>query len=124
MFFVAINGNKNNNMKHLNNYHQLCEILNYDAYLVASVISHFNGECSDDIFIKLQNLNIEDYDMFINQALDLPIEELKLLTDEACFRSESSYIKYLQSLLELNNIEFIEFKKKEVKSKFITGSLF
>ena len=111
-------------MKHLNNYHQLCEILNYDVYLVSSVISHFNGECSDDIFIKLQNLNIEDYDVFINEALDLPIEELKILTDEACFRSESSYIKYLQSLLELNNIEYISFKKKEVKSKFVTGSLF
>ena len=62
--------------------------------------------------------------MFINEALDLPIEELKLLTDEECFRSESSYIKYLQSLLELNNIEYISFKKKELKSKFVTGSLF
>lgn len=111
-------------MKHLNNYHQLCEILNYDVYLVASIISHFNGECSDDIFIKLQNLNIEDYDIFINQALDLPIGELKLITDESCFRSESSYIRYLQSLLELNNIEYISYKKKELKSKFTTGSLF
>lgn len=117
-------------MKHLNNYLQLCEILNYDVYLTATVIHHFIFNCEDDIeeiFLNLQNLRDDKillYSEAISNALDLPIEELKLLTDESCFRSESSYIKYLQSLLELNNIEFIEFKKKEVKSKFITGSLF
>lgn len=111
-------------MKHLTSYHQLSEILNYDLYLVSTVISHFSGVCSDDIFIKLQNLNIDDYQQFIDEALGLPIKELKLLTNEASFKSESSYIKYLQSLLELNSVEYIEFKKKEIKSKYQTGSLF
>ena len=113
-------------MKRLANYHQLCEILNYDIYLVSSVISHFNGECSDDIFIKLQNLNIEDYQVFINEALDLPIEELKLLSLNYEFRSQSSYINYLTSLLDLNNIEYIDFRIKEQKktSKYITNTLF
>lgn len=111
-------------MKNLTNYHQLSEILNFDLYLTATVIAHFKGDCIDDIFVKLQNLNIEEYQDSINEALDLPIAELKLITDESCFKSESSYIKYLQSLLELNNIEYIEFKKKEIKSKYQTGSLF
>lgn len=112
-------------MKNLTEYHQLAEVLNYDLFLVATIIYHFNdNKIIDDIFIDLQNLNLEDYQNAINQALDLPIEELKLITEESCFRSESSYIRYLQSLLELNNIEYISFKKKEIKSKYQTGSLF
>lgn len=111
-------------MKHLDNYQQLCEILNYDIYLAATVINHFKDECIDEIFIKLQNLNLEDYQDAISEALDIPIKEIRLLSENACFKSESSYINYLTSLLELNNIEYITFRKKEVKSKYITGSLF
>ena len=111
-------------MKHLDNYQQLCEILNYDIYLAATVINHFKDECIDEIFIKLQNLNLEEYQDAINKALDIPIKEIQLLSENACFKSENSYINYLTSLLELNNIEFISYRKKEVKKKFLEGSLF
>lgn len=113
-------------MKHLTNYHQLSEILNFDLYLTATVIAHFKGDCIDDIFVKLQNLNIEEYQDSINQALDLPIAELKLLSENYEFKSQTSYINYLTSLLDLNNVEYIDFRIKEQKkiSKYITNTLF
>ena len=112
-------------MKNLAEYHQLAELLNYDLFLVATIIHNFNdNKLIDEIFTDLQNLNLEDYQDAISKALDIPIKEIQLLSENACFKSESSYINYLTSLLELNNIEFIAFRKKEVKSKFVTKSLF
>lgn len=113
-------------MKHLNNYYLLSELLNYDLYLVSIVIYHFkNDKDIDTIFKHLQDLNIEDYQGAIDEALDMPVNQLKLISEDSWFKSESSYIRYLVSLLELNNIEFIEFKpKREVKKEFNQGSLF
>lgn len=112
-------------MKHLNNYHQLCEILNYDVYLTATVISHFRCEVTEDVFIKLQNLELEDYQSAIDEALDLPLAELKLLASSRVnFKSESSYIRYLKALLSLNDIEYIEYKERPKNIDELTGSLF
>ena len=112
-------------MKHLNNYYLLCEMLNFDIYLTSVIINHFLDKDIDTIFKHLQDLNIEEYQSAIDEALDLPVEEIKLLAADSWFKSESSYIRYLESLLNLNNIEYISYKpKKEVKSKYETGSLF
>ena len=112
-------------MKHLANYHQLCEILNYDVYLVSVVISSFRCEISDDVFIKLQNLELEDYQSAIDEALDLPVAELKLLASiRVNFKSESSYIRYLKALLSLNDIEYIEYRERPKNVDELTGSLF
>lgn len=112
-------------MKHLTNYHQLCEILNYDVYLVSVVISSFRCEISDDVFIKLQNLELEDYQSAIDEALDLPVAELKLLASTRVnFKSESSYIRYLKALLSLNDIEYIEYRERPKNVDELTGSLF
>jgi hypothetical protein len=112
-------------MKHLNQYYLLSELLGFDTYLVAVVISHFLDKDIDTIFKHLQDLNIEEYQSAIDEALDLPVEELMLISQDSCFENKNSYIKYLESLLSLNNIEYIEYKpKKEVKSKYETGSLF
>lgn len=112
-------------MRKLTNYYILSELLSFDTYLVATVISHFKEIDIDTIFKHLQDLNIEDYQEAIDEALDMPVSELKLISQDSWFKSESSYIRYLVSLLELNNIEFIEFKpKREVKKEFNQGSLF
>lgn len=112
-------------MKHLANYHQLCEILNYDVYLVSVVISSFRCEISDDVFIKLQNLELEDYQSAIDEALDLPVAELKLLASTRVnFKSETSYIRYLKALLSLNDIEYIEYRERPKNVDELTGSLF
>lgn len=112
-------------MKKLTNYYVLTELLNFDLYLVSTVIHHFKEIDIDTIFKHLQDLNIEDYQEAIDEALDIPVSELKSISQDSWFKSESSYIRYLVSLLELNNIEFIEFKpKKESRSKYETGSLF
>ena len=115
----------------LDNYYKLSEILNYDTYMVAVVVHHFIFNCEDeisDIYDNLVKLNIEKievYNQAINEALEVPIEELSLLNDEAVFKSEVAYIRYLKSLLELNGIEYMELKLKvQKKAKFIGGSLF
>lgn len=112
-------------MRKLSNYYLLSELLNYDLYLVSTVINHFLDKDIDTIFKHLQDLNIEEYQGAIDEALDLPVVQLKLLAADSWFKNEHSYILYLESLLSLNNIEYIEFKpKKEVKSKYETMSLF
>jgi hypothetical protein len=100
-------------------------MLNFDIYLTSVVINHFLDKDIDTIFKHLQDLNIEEYQSAIDEALDLPVSQLKLISEDSWFKSESSYIRYLESLLSLNNIEYISYKpKKEVKSKYETGSLF
>jgi hypothetical protein len=112
-------------MKKLNQYYLLSELLGFDTYLVSVVINHFLDKDIDTIFKNLQDLNIEEYQGAIDEALDLPVNQLKLISEDSWFKSESSYIRYLESLLSLNNIEYIGYKpKKEVKSKYETGSLF
>jgi hypothetical protein len=100
-------------------------MLNYDLYLVSVVINHFLDKDIDTIFKHLQDLNIEEYQSAIDEALSIPMNQLKLISQVSWFKSESSYVRYLESLLSLNNIEYIQYKpKKEVKSKYETGSLF
>jgi hypothetical protein len=100
-------------------------MLNFDIYITSVVINHFLDKDIDTIFKHLQDLNIEEYQSAIDEALSIPMNELKLLASDSYFKNENSYIKYLESLLSLNNIEYIEYKpKKEVKSKYETGSLF
>ena len=113
-------------MKNLNNYHKLSEILEYDLYLVSSAISQFHLDDIDKIFTNIQNLKIDIYEDEIKKCLDLPLDELTALKDAVGFRSESSYINYLVSLLQLNNIFFIDFRIKDFKktSKYETLSLF
>jgi hypothetical protein len=112
-------------MKHLNQYYLLSELLNFDTYLVSVVINHFLDKDIDTIFKHLQDLNIEEYQGAIDEALSIPMNELRLISQDSWFKNEHSYILYLQSLLSLNNIEYIEYKpKKEVKSRYETGSLF
>lgn len=112
-------------MKKLNNYYILSELLNYDTYLVATVISHFMCDITEDVFIKLQNLEIEEYQIAIDDALDLPIKELKLIVEtKVNFKSESSYIRYLKALLSLNDIEYIEYRERPKIKDDLTGSLF
>lgn len=112
-------------MKKLTNYYILSELLNFDTYLVSVVVNHFKDIDIDIIFKHLQDLNIEEYQDAINEALDMPLDQLKLISQDSWFKSESSYIRYLVSLLELNNIEFIEYKpKREIKKEFNQGRLF
>ena len=110
----------------LNNYHKLSELLEYDLYLTASAISNFHIDDIDKIFQNIQNLKIDIYEDEIKKCLELPDDELKALKEGIGFKSESSYINYLVSLLELNNIFFVDFRVKDFKkiSKFETGSLF
>lgn len=109
----------------LNIYYKLSEILNYDTYKVATVLDvYLNLNDTEHIFSKLQSLCLDEFEVALNELDKLSKEEIILMSDESHFKSESSYINYLISLLELNNVEFVAFKKKEVKSKFITGSLF
>lgn len=112
-------------MKKLNNYYLLSELLNYDLYLVSIVIYHFkNDKDIDTIFKHLQDLNIEDYQDAIDEALDMPVNQLKLISEDSWFKNENSYIRYLESLLSLNNIEYISYKVKKVKKDNCQGSLF
>lgn len=112
-------------MRNLSNYYLLSELLNFDTYLVAITIHHFKDDKDiDTIFKHLQDLNIEEYQGAIDEALLIPMSELKLLASDSFFKSESSYIKYLESLLSLNNIEFISFKVKKVKKEINQGVLF
>ena len=114
-------------MKNLNNYHKLSEIFEYDLYLTASAISNFHIDDIDKIFTNIQNLKIDIYKDEIKKCLDLPLDELIALKDAVGFRSESSYINYLVSLLQLNNIFFIDFRIKDQNkkiSKYETLSLF
>lgn len=110
----------------LNNYHKLSELLEYDLYLTASAISNFHIDDIDKIFTNIQNLKIDIYENEIKKCLDLPLDELIALKDAVGFKSESSYINYLVSLLELNNVFFVDFRIKGQKkeSKFATKSLF
>lgn len=110
----------------LNNYHKLSELLEYDLYLTASAISNFHMDDIDKIFQNIQNLKIDIYEDEIKKCLELPLDELIALRDAVGFKSESSYINYLVSLLELNNVFFVDFRVKEQKhtSKYTTGSLF
>lgn len=109
----------------LNIYYKLSEILNYDTYKVATVLDvYLNLNDTEHIFSKLQSLCLDEFEVALNELDKLSSEEIILMSDESHFKSESSYINYLISLLELNNVEFVVFKKKEVKSKFVTGSLF
>ena len=129
-FFIAFfklfsyNGFMKNN---LNNYHKLSELLEYDLYLVSSAISNYHIDDIDKIFQNIQNLKIDIYEDEIKKCLDLPLDELIALKDAVGFRSESSYINYLVSLLELNNIFFLDFRQKDQNkktSKYTTNSLF
>ena len=111
--------------KTLNIYYKLSEMLSFDTYKVATVIYvYMNADNIESIFNKLQILSLDEYENVLNELDNFSNEEILLMSDNSHFKSESSYILYLQSLLELNNIEYIEFKKKEIKSKFVTGSLF
>ncbi len=111
--------------KKLNLYYKLSEILSFDTYKVASVLDvYMNLNDTEYVFQKLQNLILDEFEQAFEDIMKLSVDEIVLMSDMSSFKSESSYINYLTSLLELNNIEFISFRKKEVKSKYITGSLF
>lgn len=111
--------------KTLNLYYKLSELLSFDTYKVASVLDvYMNLNDTEYVFQKLQNLILDEFEQAFEDIMKLSVDEIVLMSDESHFKSESSYINYLISLLELNNIEFVIFKKKEVKSKYITGSLF
>lgn len=115
---------KNNSLKH---YHSICEALNFDTYLVASVLySYQDLECIDAIFKNLENLKLDSCAYALEEASKLSYEELKLLSDNYGFKSENSYIGYLTSLLDLNSIFYLDYRQKEQKhtSKYTTGSLF
>ena len=101
----------------LNNYHKLSEILQYDLYLVSSAILQFHIDDIDKIFTNIQNLKIDIYEDEIEKCLDLPLDELISLKDAVGFKSESSYINYLVSLLELNNVFFVDFRIKDQNKK-------
>ena len=111
--------------KKLNLYYKLSELLSFDTYKVASVLDvYMNLNDTEYVFQKLQNLILDEFEQAFEDIMKLSVDEIVLMSDMSYFKSESSYINYLTSLLELNNIEFISFRKKEVKSKFVTGSLF
>ena len=111
--------------KTLNLYYKLSELLSFDTYKVASVLDvYMNLNDIEYIFQKLQNLILDEFEQAFEDIMKLSVDEIVLMSDMSYFKSESSYINYLTSLLELNNIEYITFRKKEVKSKFVTGSLF
>ena len=111
--------------KKLNLYYKLSELLSFDTYKVASVLDvYMNLNDTEYVFQKLQNLILYEFEQAFEDIMKLSVDEIVLMSDMSYFKSESSYINYLTSLLELNNIEYITFRKKEVKSKYITGSLF
>lgn len=111
--------------KTLNLYYKLSALLSFDTYKVASVLDvYMNLNDTEYVFQKLQNLILDEFEQAFEDIMKLSVDEIVLMSDMSYFKSESSYINYLTSLLELNNIEYIQFRKKEVKSKYITGSLF
>lgn len=113
--------------KTLKQYHSICESLNFDVYLVASVVHSFQDiECIDTIFKNLENLKLDNYIYALDEASKLDEDELKLLALNYGFKSENSYISYLTSLLDLNSIFYLDYRVKEQKkeSKYQTGSLF
>ena len=115
-------------MKNLNNYHKLSEILSFDTYLVSSVIHNFYDLDENDVIFKnLENLKLDNYAYALEEALKLDEDELKILALNYGFRSESSYIQYLTSLLSLNSIFFLDYRQKDQskkESKYQTLSLF
>ena len=111
--------------KTLDLYYKLNELLSFDTYKVASVLDvYMNLNDTEYVFQKLQNLILDEFEQAFEDIMKLSVDEIVLMSDMSYFKSESSYINYLTSLLELNNIEYVQFRKKEVKSKYITGSLF
>ena len=111
--------------KKLNLYYELSELLSFDTYKVASVLDvYMNLNDTEYVFQKLQNLILDEFEQAFEDIMKLSVDEIVLMSDMSYFKSQSSYIAYLTSLLELNNIEYIQFRIKEVKSKFVTGSLF
>ncbi len=111
--------------KTLNLYYKLSELLSFDTYKVAAVLDvYMNLNDTEYVFQKLQNLILDEFEQAFEDIMKLSVDEIVLMSDMSYFKSESSYINYLTSLLELNNIEYVQFRKKEVKSKYITGSLF
>ena len=111
--------------KTLNLYYKLSELLSFDTYKVASVLDvYMNLNDTEYVFQKLQNLILDEFEQAFEDIMKLSVDEIVLMSDSSYFKSESSYINYLTSLLELNNIEFISYRKKEVKKKFLEGSLF
>ena len=111
--------------KTLNLYYKLSELLSFDTYKVAVVLDvYMNLNDTEYVFQKLQNLILDEFEQAFEDIMKLSVDEIVLMSDMSYFKSESSYINYLTSLLELNNIQYITFRKKEVKSKYITGSLF
>ena len=111
--------------KTLNLYYKLSELLSFDTYKVAAVLDvYMNLNDTEYVFQKLQNLILDEFEQAFEDIMKLSVDEIVLMSDMSYFKSESSYINYLTSLLELNNIEYIQFRKKEVKKKFLEGSLF
>jgi hypothetical protein len=117
----------------ISKYFKLSELLNYDTYSVSSFISIYCDKEVDEVFKDLRNLNLEhfkkdklifSYEKAIDECLKVDESKYKEIHSSVTFKSEKLYIYYLISLLELNSIDFLEYKPKHEKSKYETGSLF
>jgi len=118
----------------ISKYFKLSELLNYDTYLASSFISIYCDKEVDEVFKDLRNLNLEhfkkdelifSYENAIDECLRVDESKYKEIHSEVTFKSEKLYIDYLISLLELNSIDFLEYKPKyEIKKEFNQGSLF
>lgn len=103
-------------MDTISDFYRLSKILNDDLYKVAHVIRSYHDPdaLSDLILNDIQELNLVEYSDTISRILDIKKEAIIKASMGILFDDERTYIKYLQSLMDDNDLIYAPFVKRNL----------
>ncbi len=95
----------------IHEYYELCEILDDDIYQTANIILQLSDDLTLAAIVSdLEKLELTRYKETITAALKIAPYELRELAANVKF-DPFDYVKYLEHLLSLHNIDFISNDK-------------
>jgi len=89
-------------------FYELLKVLDYDLDRLAFVIKHHSGINKKTILKDLEKRNIKPYTKIMQFMLN-DIDTTIQISRNTTFSSEIDYIRYLKGLLDINNIDYVDF---------------
>lgn len=106
----------------MNAFYELLKFFDYDLDRLAFVIKYHSSIDKKTILKDLEKRNIKPYAKIMQFMLN-DIENTIQISRNTTFSSENDYIRYLKELLDINNIDYVDFKV-EPRRKRKNGNLF
>lgn len=106
----------------MNAFYELLKFFDYNLDRLAFVIKYHSSIDKKTILKDLEKRNIKPYAKIMQFMLN-DIENTIQISRNTTFSSENDYIRYLKELLDINNIDYVDFKV-EPRRKRKNGNLF